>query len=71
MDEKKIAHLQMIQAIITRMASNSFLIRGWTVTLVAATFALAAKDADGRYILVAYGPTVMFWLLDGYYLAQE
>jgi hypothetical protein len=53
------------------MAGNSFLLRGWTVTLVAATFALAAKDADIRYVLIAYVPTIMFWILDGYYLSQE
>jgi hypothetical protein len=71
MDEKKIAHLQMIQGIISRMAGNSFLLRGWTVTLVAALFALAAKDAERRYVLIAYLPSVMFWILDAYYLAQE
>lgn len=71
MSEKKIAHLQMIQAVISRMASNSFMLRGWTVTLVAAVFALAAKDADSRYVMIAYVPTFMFWILDAYYLAQE
>ena len=39
--ESKIAYLQMIQAVIARMAGNSFLIKGWSVTLVAALFALA------------------------------
>lgn len=53
------------------MATNSFLLRGWTVTLVAALFALAAKDADSRFVLVAYLPSILFWILDGYYLAQE
>ena len=33
--ENKRAHLEMIQAVITRMAGNSFLIKGWSVTLVA------------------------------------
>jgi hypothetical protein len=40
--DAQIAHLQMIQAVITRMGSNSFLLKGWSVTLVAALFALAA-----------------------------
>ena len=33
--EIKIRHLEMIQAVITRMASNSFMLKGWAVTLIA------------------------------------
>lgn len=71
MSEKKIAHLNIVQSVISRMAGNSALLKGWAVTLVAATFALAAKDADIRYILIAYVPTIAFWILDAYYLRQE
>ena len=69
--ETKIAHLQMIQAVITRMAGNSFMVKGWTVTLVTALFALAAADANGFFVYVAYLPAVMFWALDAYFLRQE
>jgi hypothetical protein len=69
--ETKIKHMEMIQAIITRMAGNSFLIRGWSVTLVSALFALAAKDAQRAFVVVSYFPCVMFWCLDAYYLSQE
>ncbi len=31
--EQKIKHLEFIQAAINRMAGNSFLLKGWTVTL--------------------------------------
>ena len=37
--ENKLKHLQMIQGIINRMASNSFALKGWSVTLVAGIFA--------------------------------
>jgi hypothetical protein len=53
------------------MASNSFLLKGWSVTLVAALFALAAKDSDKKYIVVAYFPVLVFWILDAYFLSQE
>jgi hypothetical protein len=53
------------------MANNSFLLKGWSVTLIAALFALAAKDSDKRYILVAYFPAFVFWILDAYFLSQE
>ena len=67
----KIAHLQMIQAVVTRMAGNSFLIKGWSITLVAALFALAAANTNGLFIYLAYFPTFMFWALDAYFLRQE
>lgn len=62
----------MIQAVISRMAGNSFLLKGWSVTLAAAVIALAAnKDSHALLTLIALLPVVMFWLLDGYYLHQE
>ena len=69
--DKKINHLQMIQGVISRMASNSFALKGWAVTLVSGIFALASKDADKMYFLVTYIPVVVFWGLDAYYLRQE
>jgi hypothetical protein len=33
-------HLELIQAVISRMAGNSFLLKGWSVTLAAALLAL-------------------------------
>lgn len=71
MEEKKIKHLEFIQLVITRMNVNSFLLRGWSVTLVAALFAFAAKDTNIDYVLITYISTPLFWLLDGYYLSQE
>lgn len=64
-------HLEFIQTTITRMAQNSFVIKGWVITLVSAMFALAAKDANHKYAVIAYFPTLVFWLLDSYYLYQE
>ena len=69
--ENKIRHLEMIQGVISRMASNSFLLKGWAVTLVAGIFALSAKDADKLYFIIAYIPIIVFWGLDAYYLLQE
>jgi len=71
MDEKKLKHLEFIQQIITRMNTNSFLLKGWTVTLVAAIFALAAKDANQKYFIVSYLPIPIFWYLDAFFLSQE
>ena len=69
--ENKIKHLELIQGVINRMAGNSFALKGWAVTLIAGIFALASKDADQIYFLVAYIPITVFWGLDSYYLLQE
>ncbi|WP_395739923.1 hypothetical protein [Prosthecobacter sp.] len=71
MYEQKLKHLEFIQAVITRMNSNSFLLKGWSVSLVSAIFALAAKDANIRYAIIAYIPVIIFWALDGFFLSQE
>lgn len=69
--EDKLKHLEFIQNVITRMNANSFLIKGWAITLVSALFALAAKDANVNYVLVSYFAIPVFWILDGFYISQE
>jgi hypothetical protein len=69
--EAKLKHLDFIQQTVNRMASNLFLLKGWTVTLIAGLFALAETDSRDIYFLIAYLPPAMFWALDGYFLAQE
>lgn len=69
--EKKMKHLEFIQNVIARKNSNSFLIKGWAVTLVSATFALAAKDANIGYLLICFISVPVFWGLDAFYLNQE
>lgn len=69
--ESKIKHLEFIQNIITRMNSNSFLIKGWTITIVSALYALAAKDSNFSYVYVSLMSVLIFWILDGFYISQE
>ena len=69
--EKKLAHLQMIQGIVNRLSQNSFLLKGWSVVLVSALFALSASNLKMFFIYLAYFPALAFWILDGYFLWQE
>lgn len=71
MNEDAVKHLEFIQNVITRMSGNSFLIKGWMITLVSALFALAAKDANNRYSAITCLVIPAFWLLDSYYLSRE
>jgi hypothetical protein len=61
----------MIQAIISRLAQNSFLLKGWSVTIASAMVALALSDKTKPYAGLALFPAVVFWGLDAYYLRQE
>lgn len=70
-DEQRVKHLEFVEGVINRMAGNSFLLKGWSVTLVAALFALAAQGANAGYALVGLLPGSVFWALDAYYLRQE
>ena len=69
--QNKQKHLEFIQGVINRMASNLFFLRGWTITLIAALFALFVKGSDTHYIFIVYFPVIIFWILDGYFLSQE
>ena len=71
MDTNKIQHLQMILGIINRMASNSFALKGWTVTLVVGVYAFWGQQSNKKLFLIAYIPIIAFWLLDSFYLLQE
>ncbi len=69
--DNKVKHLEMIQGVINRLSHNSFLLKGWSVILVSGLFAFAAKDSNHTFIILAYFPAIVFWLLDGYFLWQE
>jgi len=68
-DRKK--HLELLQLVISRMASNSFALKGWSVTVTAALLGLAAKDSNPGFAIIAFYPALAFWGLDAYYLRQE
>ena len=76
MSEQQAKRLDHLQAIISRMADNSFKLKGWCLTLVSALLGLALKTDAGaaptsQIAFFALVPTVVFWLLDAYYLALE
>lgn len=64
-------HLGLIQSIVSRMGNNSFLIKGWCSTLVSAILVFATDKGNRSIMLVCFIPTVLFWILDAYYLYKE
>ncbi len=71
MNEDKKEHLKMIADIITRMASNSFQLKSWTVSLISAILIFADFKNQICFIWIAYIPIIVFWLLDAFYLQLE
>lgn len=65
------AHLNITQAVISRMASNSASCKAWCITLVSAVLVIVADKGKPNYALIAVIPAVLFLILDSYYLALE
>jgi len=63
-----VEEIKIIQDIIKRMAFNSFMIKGWAITLVIATLLLKGNKYQ---VLIAFIPLLVFWFLDSYFLQQE
>jgi len=66
--EYMLKEIQIIQDIIKRMAFNSFMIKGWAITLV--VVALLLKGTEYQ-VWIAFIPLLVFWFLDAYFLWQE
>jgi hypothetical protein len=66
--EFMLKEIDLIQDVIKRMAFNSFLIKGWTITLVVVSLLLRG---DNNQTWMAFIPLLVFWFLDSYFLRQE
>lgn len=73
LDQARIAHLEMIQNVVTRMAANSFALKALAVALTAGVLAFAgvAPDPTPLVVLAALVPVLMLWVLDARYLRLE
>lgn len=71
LDPDRMKHLEFIQATITRLGNNSFLIKGWALTLAAAFLALSAYQRSWEISGAGVVPLLCFWFLDGYFVRQE
>lgn len=69
--ESQIKHLEFIHATVNRLANNSFLIRGWSITLTGALVGISITGGQPSLAAASLIPTIGFWLLDFFYLRQE
>lgn len=67
----KLKHLDLISAVIGRMSTHSFMLKGWSVTLMAALFALSSAKISLAITSIAVFLIVMFWGMDAFFLSRE
>lgn len=65
------SYLNILQNIVSRMASNSANCKTWCLTLVSGILVVIADKAKPNYGWLALIPVLLFFFLDAYYLGQE
>ena len=67
-----VKEIDLIQGCINRMASNSFMLKGWTVALVGIIVA-AFSNKDNFRIICGMSSVIcfIFWWLDAFFLKME
>lgn len=64
--------IDLIQGCINRMAQNSFIIKGWLISLIAVVLTLLPENFEIKWLcVVGLLITICFWYLDGYFLKVE
>lgn len=64
-------HMEFILGIVTRLANNSFHMKGWALTTAGAVFTFAAQQKTWGVATIGFLPILAFFGLDAYYLRQE
>lgn len=70
-DSAVIKTMEMYQAIITRMATNSAACKQWCIPLVTAILVFAVKEKTYHLIWLTLIPVLICYCLDAYYLMLE
>ena len=64
--------IELIQSCINRMAQNSFMVKGWLITLLSVALALLPEKVDIKLLcIIGFVIIVCFWYLDAFYLKLE
>jgi hypothetical protein len=64
-------HINILQNIINRMASNSANSKTWSITIISAIVILLIDKSKTNIFYIAYIPLLMFFFLDCFYLGLE
>lgn len=69
--DARMKHLEFIQGVISRLATDSFVAKGWALTVSGALYGFAVNHLNPWIALVGLMPALAFWWLDAYFLRQE
>lgn len=64
-------YLALIQGVVSRMANNAFLIKGWSISLTTAMLALAGGTKNEIFCVISIIPVLLLWWLDAFFFYQE
>ena len=64
-------HLEFIQNTISRLNTNSFIIKGWVITVTSGLVAFASSTNNFYTYIITLIPITSFWILDTSFLQQE
>jgi hypothetical protein len=70
-EDERIQHLEMVQAVISRLSNEGFLVKGWAITVAGAFFGFAISGESWPLAAVSLVPTMAFWYLDATFLRSE
>lgn len=69
-NEQTIAHMNMIQGVVTRLETNCFTLKAMAMTIAAALLAFIGtlENPNWVYPIAAILPIIVFWIMDAQYL---
>ena len=71
-NEILVKEIDLTQACIKRIAQNSFIVKGWTISLVTVVFAFLPEKVNTTLLsFLGIIATLCFWYLDAYFLRCE
>jgi hypothetical protein len=71
LEPNRVKHLELLQAVISRLGNDSFLVKGWAVTVAGAFVGVALSSEKWQLALASLITTFCFWGLDTYFLRTE
>ncbi len=64
--------IDLIQSCISRMAQNSFMVKGWYISIIVVILALLTEKINFAMISITLAVvTILFWYLDSFFLTTE
>ena len=71
--DRVVKHLEFIQGVVNHLGGNSFLLKGWSMTVLVGGSLLMVRTRSDQPLLALtlLLPVSGFWILDAYFLWQE